>query len=227
MMWIAWSSLTLSSHLSLSSIVPCWLDSTIYELILTSPAVFLKWMVCEMGGKWLYSYCFVGCFFQDLFKTFLHSSQFFPIHFISIQLVHLYNSTATAWKKSCFILSERSDFSMINNLSIAAHTFAKFSIYDIAARYVNRSTNFRGLPHNVEIIPLCLKDINSVLFACMLKPIPSTVCSMLCSRDSTWAGLFEKLYIMCKLQIQIIKMVLKQIYLTHRSDPNNYYHFWS
>ena len=28
----------------------------------------LLWMVCEMGGKWLYS-CFVGCCFQDLFKT--------------------------------------------------------------------------------------------------------------------------------------------------------------
>ena len=27
------------------------------------------WMVCEMGGKWLYRWCFVKCCFQDLFKT--------------------------------------------------------------------------------------------------------------------------------------------------------------
>ena len=25
-------------------------------------------MVCVIGGKWLYSCCFVGCYFQDLFK---------------------------------------------------------------------------------------------------------------------------------------------------------------
>ena len=31
--------------------------------------VRLTWMVCEMRGKWLYSCCFVGCCFRDLFKT--------------------------------------------------------------------------------------------------------------------------------------------------------------
>ena len=31
----------------------------------------------------------------------------------------------TAWKKSCFILPDRSDFYMINNLSIAIHRFAR------------------------------------------------------------------------------------------------------
>ena len=31
--------------------------------------VCLIWMVCKMGGKWLYSCCFVGCCFQNLFKT--------------------------------------------------------------------------------------------------------------------------------------------------------------
>ena len=29
---------------------------------------YLTWMVCEMGGKWLYCY-FLGCSFHDLFKT--------------------------------------------------------------------------------------------------------------------------------------------------------------
>ena len=31
--------------------------------------VCLNWVVFEIGGKWLYSCCFVGCYFQDLFKT--------------------------------------------------------------------------------------------------------------------------------------------------------------
>ena len=29
----------------------------------------LTWMVCEIRNKWPYSYCFVECCFQDLFKT--------------------------------------------------------------------------------------------------------------------------------------------------------------
>ena len=74
--------------------------------------VRLSRMVCEMGGEWPVScsLCFLA-----FFKT---------ARFISVQVVHPYGSidTATAWKKSCLILSERSDFYMIDNLSIALHT---------------------------------------------------------------------------------------------------------
>ena len=46
----------------------------------------------------------------------------FSRHFIKVQVVQPYNSTdtATAWKNSHFILSERSDFYLVVNLSIAA-----------------------------------------------------------------------------------------------------------
>ena len=37
-------------------------------LILQQCLVCHTWMVCKMGGKWLYSYCFVNCYFLDLFK---------------------------------------------------------------------------------------------------------------------------------------------------------------
>ena len=50
------------------------------------------------------------------------------MHFISVDGVHPYNNSmeaSTAWKKSRFILSDRSDFHMINNLSIAEHIFAR------------------------------------------------------------------------------------------------------
>ena len=42
-----------------------------------------------------------------------------------VQVVEPYNSTdsATALKNSCFVLSERLDFHMLNNLSIAVHAF--------------------------------------------------------------------------------------------------------
>ena len=44
--------------------------------------------------------------------------------FISAQMVSPYSSTetTTAWKNSHFILSERSDFSIINNFPIEVHT---------------------------------------------------------------------------------------------------------
>ena len=54
----------------------------------------------------------------------LFLSSFFSTCFVNIYVVHLYNSidTVTAWKKSCFILSEKSDFH-VDNLLIAVHAF--------------------------------------------------------------------------------------------------------
>ena len=45
---------------------------------------------------------------------------------VSIQVVHPYSSmeTTTALKKLCFILSDRPNFYMNDNLSIAIHAFA-------------------------------------------------------------------------------------------------------
>ena len=87
----------------------------------------LIWMVLEMGGKCTYSYCFVGCCFQDLFNM-AHCilvqlpSSFFSIRLVSIHVVHPHSriDTISAWKKLHFILS---DFHVTNNLSIAVHAF--------------------------------------------------------------------------------------------------------
>ena len=52
-------------------------------------------------------------------------SSFFSSPLVSVQVVHSYSSidTAAAWKKLRFILSVRSDFHMIESLSIAVHAF--------------------------------------------------------------------------------------------------------
>ena len=69
------------------------------------------------------------------------------------------------WKKSCFTLPVRFNFHMINNLSIAFHTFARrililFSVDEILLpRYVNWATTFRGLPLRAEMVPFCLKHM--------------------------------------------------------------------
>ena len=46
-------------------------------------------------------------------------------NYVSVQVVHPYSSidTTAAWKKLRIILSVRSDFHMIDSLSIAVHAF--------------------------------------------------------------------------------------------------------
>ena len=87
------------------------------------------------------------------------SSSFFPRGFVSVHMVQPCNSTdsTTAWKNSCFILSERSDFLAIVNISVVVHTLPMsmltlFSIDEILLpRYMNCSTNFRSLPFHKQM----------------------------------------------------------------------------
>ena len=53
------------------------------------------------------------------------------MRFVSIHVMHPYSSidSATTWKKSHFILMDRPDFHMIDNLSYAVHTFVRLAIY--------------------------------------------------------------------------------------------------
>ena len=75
------------------------------------------------------------------------------------------------WKKSFSL--ERSDFYMINSLSIAIHDNTMYIFTSLSVdkmlllRYVNWSTNFRGFPLRVEMVPSYLKHMNSVIFEFM------------------------------------------------------------
>ena len=139
--------------------------------------VHLTWMVFEMGGKWLYSCCFVGFYFLDLFKT---AWTILSLHFVSIYVVYPYRSidTGTVWKNSHFILSDRSDFHMINNVLITVHTFTRhmltsFSVDEmLLPMYMNLSNNFKGLTLKVEMAHFRSKHMNSVLLAFMCKAMP-------------------------------------------------------
>ena len=105
----------------------------VHEFVFTSKAVssmsWLIYLVCEMGGKWPYRSCFVRCYFRDVFKRghsnlFYFPSSFFSRRFTGVHVVQSYSSTdkATPWKNSNFILSETSNFHMLDNLSVAIHT---------------------------------------------------------------------------------------------------------
>ena len=151
---------------------------------------------------------FFGCCFLDLWKIahnihMLFSSRFFSMHFVIVQLVYPYSSidTAIAWKESHFIWSEISDFHKIDNVSTEVHAFARhiltlLSVDEILIpRYGKWSTNFSDWPLKVEMVPYCLKDINSVLFAFTLRLNSRVVCS------SLWLGVWLSWYIREELKV--------------------------
>ena len=128
--------------------------------------IHLIWMVLKIGSRWPYKYCFVGCCFQDLFNI-THSilvqfqSSLFSIHFISVHVVHPYSrlGTAALWKKSCFILFDRLDFLMIDNLSTRLHAFPRSILIShsidemLLPRYMKFSSHFREPPLRVKTSP--------------------------------------------------------------------------
>ena len=70
-------------------------------------------------------YCgyFNGCCFQELYQTTINRLVLFPWKFfkcsVRVKVVWPYSSTVTTtgWQNSHFILSERSDFHMVKDLS--------------------------------------------------------------------------------------------------------------
>ena len=128
---------------------------------------FVRWEVGGCTASVLWGVDFRICSRQHI--AFLRSSpfSFFSMCFVSVHVIHPYSSMNLdiAWKK-CFILSDKSEFHMINNLSRAYYTFTRciltsFSVDEILLpRYVYSSTNFRGLPLRMEMAPSCLRHIN-------------------------------------------------------------------
>ena len=95
-------------------------------------------------------------------------------------MVHPYISidTTAAWKKMHFILSVRSDFHMTDSLLIAVHAFASRVFMSVSIdetllpQLVNLSSSFRGPPFSVEMSPLWLKHMYSVLSTLTWWPMP-------------------------------------------------------
>ena len=132
-------------------------ENITYKFFLTSPAVpnisYSSYLDgCEIWDKWPCCWCFIGCFFQDSFKT-VHSTlvellySFYSWHFIKLQLVQPCNSndTATALKQSHSILDW---FDFFINWSIAInplpmHILTSLSVDGILLpRYMNVSTKY-------------------------------------------------------------------------------------
>ena len=119
----------------------------------------------------------------------------FPICILSASMwcIHIVVLTPPKIEKVPFFFSsDWVGFRMIDNLSIAVHTFARltltwFSVNKLfPPRYVNMSTNSRGLSLRVDMAPSRLKHMNSVIYAFTKRLIPPADCSTLCNYNSAW-----------------------------------------
>ena len=113
-------------------VCPYFSSSILYVLF-----ILFGWIAC----KWSYSCFFMRCCYQDLFNRACSPLVqfppcFFSIRFVSVYVVHPYNSidTTTAWKKSCLILLDRLDFCIIDSLSIAVHAFTKCILTSLSVK---------------------------------------------------------------------------------------------
>ena len=124
-----------------------------------------------MRDKWPYRCCFLGCWFQDLFNVTRSILDPSPSYYFSMRIVSIHvclfcsTDTTIAWKKSHFILSDRSDLHMIDNQPNAVHAFTRWILTTLSGdetllpRYVNLSTNSRGPPFKLEMAPSRLKHL--------------------------------------------------------------------
>ena len=76
------------------------MSSSLHLLQCPACIIHLICMVFEVGGRWPYRCCFVGCSVQDLINItrsiFVQfSSIFFSIRLVSVQVVHPYHSMDT------------------------------------------------------------------------------------------------------------------------------------
>ena len=126
--------------------------------------VHFTWLLCEMGGKCLYSCYFVKCCFQHLFKTICSlfvggSNLAFSPGIVSKWCNNMILLTCLELRKCSILFNQRSDFHIVLNLSIAVSALpvcmlTLFSVDEILLpRHTNCSSNFRGLSFNNGMAP--------------------------------------------------------------------------
>ena len=127
----------------------------------------------QMGGRWLYSYCFVECCFQDLFKIVPTILVWFPAfppcaYFVSMQCIHPYIITQPSLGRNpIFIFIGATWFPLdrkyVNSCPCLQST--SLSVDKILLpRFWNWAANIRGYPLELEMTLSCLKRLNTVLF---------------------------------------------------------------
>ena len=192
-----------------------------------SPAVstvslFVLLSGCEMGGRWPYNCCFQVCCFLNLFKT-AHLA-FSPS--ISLAPRWCKHTVVLTWpqvgKKSHFL---RTDFHMVDNLSIAVHVCLMHMLTLVSVdeiwlpRYVKWSTNFKGLPFNVEVALSCLKHTNYFLLGVGERSDKCFKCVCVC--------VCVYVYIYIYIYLNSFYVYYPKIAFFSKLKPSSYFYFKS
>ena len=109
----------------------------------------------------------------------------------SVSSCYLIKKIKSSWKPSqtgdCYL--PQLFFLVVIKLSISICTLPMLTLLSVdeilLPRYMNWSTDFRSLLCNEEMAPPSLNHMNSTLSKLSLRPMPLTVCSRLCSWDSS------------------------------------------
>ena len=109
-----------------------------------------------MGGKWLYK---TACSILLLNYT----CSFFSRHFVRVRVVQRYRSTdmSVAWKNLRFILSDISNFHIVDNVSIAVHGLPMFMSTSISVDEI-LLPRYMNLSRAVHVLPTCMLTSISV-----------------------------------------------------------------
>ena len=98
-----------------------------YSLILQQCSgclVCLTWMICEIGDKWPYSFCFVVSYLKDLFKTAHSILAFSPSTSLKPRWCnHTIKLTWLQLERIPLLFHQRLDFYIVDNQSITVHAF--------------------------------------------------------------------------------------------------------
>ena len=148
---------------------------SLFLLLRSWPACIgsLIWVVCLMGDKWPDSWCFLKWFFHDLFQMHaLFFLSFFCKRFVYDKVVQSYSITDTtsASNISRFILSEKSDFSMVNKMAITVYIFSMhvgttLTVDEILQpTYMNCFTDFWGLPFREKFSTIFIKNSGTLFY---------------------------------------------------------------
>ena len=182
-------------------------ENVTYEFIFTSPAVSSVSCLSYLdsfrdGGLVAVQLLFCGMLLPGFvpYSLVQFLSSLFSIRLVSVHVVHPYNriDRTAVWKKLRFILLDRSDFHMNDNLLIAVHAFPSrilmpFSVDEtLLPRYMNLATDFREPPFSMELSYFWVKHMFSVFSAFTWRPMSPAACSRLCSRDLAWVGVFAR-----------------------------------
>ena len=142
--------------------------------------------------------------FVYILAQFLFS--FSSMRFVSFHVVRQYSDTDTAsvWKKSCFILLDRSEFCMINTLLIAIYTYTRGILTSLLVAEIllcGMWTCLLILGASVEKVPSHLKRI--LCFVCIYVEANAS-CSLLKAMQLGFClgwCICKKRYIICIVRV--------------------------